>query len=260
MSIKKVKIKTFSNKHRKMMTWTEIKLIDDKIVFSEAKYLKNFVQELQEEGIRGLYGKKYFPEDGLDFLIQLKNHFNGSRMVATDIIEEENSHNKHKTIQEPKLSKESEELNNQAKIHIQYILRATKELERLGVLRSKRILQADYSEWLVSKMFDLELSDNPVEKSFDAKDKQGKKYQIKCRIVNNLESNTSFDFKKIGKFDYLIAVFFNNEFELIGLLKVEFEVVKELANKNRQRFSFRINKKNLKDSRVEKIIWKDSIT
>ena len=81
------------------MTWTEIKLIDDKIVFSEAKYLKNFVQELQEEGIRGLYGKKYFPEDGLDFLIQLKNHFNGSRMVASDIIEEENSHNKHKTIQ-----------------------------------------------------------------------------------------------------------------------------------------------------------------
>ena len=76
--MKRVLIKTFSEKHRKMMTWTVVK----------EKYLQSFVNDMIQEGIIGEYGERYFPTDGLDFMKQLKKHFNGSRMVATDIIED----------------------------------------------------------------------------------------------------------------------------------------------------------------------------
>ena len=41
-----------------------------------------------QEGIIGEGGERFFPSDGLDFLKQLKNHFNGHRMVASDVIDD----------------------------------------------------------------------------------------------------------------------------------------------------------------------------
>ena len=73
-------------------------------------------------------------------------------------------------------------------------LQSREGLEQLGILRTKRLLQADYSEWLVSQWLDLKLLENPVAKGFDARDSQGRKYQIKGRVVKTLGDNTSFDF------------------------------------------------------------------
>ena len=86
-------------------------------------------------------------------------------------------------------------------------LQSREGLEQLGILRTKRLLQADYSEWLVSQWLDLKLLENPVAKGFDARDSQGRKYQIKGRVVKTLGDNTSFDFKTLrNKFDFLVGV------------------------------------------------------
>ncbi|MDP6730125.1 MAG: hypothetical protein QF675_09125, partial [SAR324 cluster bacterium] len=54
-------------------------------------------------------------------------------------------------------------------------LQSHEGLEQLGILRTKRLLQADYSEWLVSQLLDIQLLDNPVAKGFDGTDSQGQK-------------------------------------------------------------------------------------
>jgi len=154
------------------------------------------------------------------------------------------------------LPKEAEGINQVAKKFINDISEARDNLKALGILRSGRLIQADYSEWLVSKILNIQLSDNPVEKSFDAIDEYGEKYQIKSRIVKTLDDNTSFDFQRFGKFDYLVSVFFSQSYDLIGLLKVPISAVKELSNKTKRRYSFRINNKTLSDERVERLIWK----
>ena len=132
-------------------------------------------------------------------------------------------------------------------------------LEQLGILRTKRLLQADYSEWLVAEWLDLKLLDNPVAKGFDAKDSKGRKYQIKGRVVQALGDNTSFDFKTLrNKFDFLIGVMFSPDLRVLGLIRVDYDTVKELANKNRGRYSFRLNQPALNDPRVEKLFWNEA--
>ena len=86
--MKRVLIKILSERHLKMMTWTVVKYERGEVIFSKEKYLQSFVNDMIQEGIIGENGERYFPTDGLDFMKQLKNHFNGSRMVATDIIDD----------------------------------------------------------------------------------------------------------------------------------------------------------------------------
>ena len=86
--VKRVLIKVYSEKHKKMMTDQVIKYERDEVVFYKLKADQPFVNDMIQEGIIGENGERYFPTDGLDFMSQLKNHFNGSRMVATDIIDD----------------------------------------------------------------------------------------------------------------------------------------------------------------------------
>ena len=74
--------------------------------------------------------------------------------------------------------------------------------------------------------------------------------------MKSLDDNTSFDFQRFGRFDYLVSVFFNPTYDLVGLLKVPISAVKDLSNKTKRRYSFRINNKTLSDERVERLIWK----
>lgn len=138
--------------------------------------------------------------------------------------------------------------------HIQSYIVSRDGLKELNVLRSDRTLQSDYAEWLISKMYNLSLSDNPVEAGFDAKDSVGKRYQIKCRVVKSFEQNTSFDFKELNNgFDYFLGVFFTSKFELIAVIKVKYKFVKELGTQNKGRISFRWNSISYKDSRIERL-------
>ena len=79
--VKRVLIKVYSEKHKKMMTDQVIKYERGEVVFSKLKADQPFVNEMIEEGFIGEGG-------GLDFLKQLKNHFNGHRMVASDVIDD----------------------------------------------------------------------------------------------------------------------------------------------------------------------------
>ncbi|MAA91642.1 MAG: hypothetical protein CL914_15835 [Deltaproteobacteria bacterium] len=138
-------------------------------------------------------------------------------------------------------------------------LQSHEGLEQLGILRTKRLLQADYSEWLVSQLLDIQLLDNPVAKGFDGTDSQGQKYQIKGRVVQALGDNTSFDFKTLrSKFDFLAGVLLSPSFQLLGLIRVDYDTVKKLANKNRGRYSFRLNQQALDDPRLERLFWNET--
>ncbi|GBD09490.1 hypothetical protein HRbin22_01745 [Candidatus Thermoflexus japonica] len=143
-----------------------------------------------------------------------------------------------------------------ARSFIKCYLAAREGLTRLGILRSERTLQADYAEWLVAGLLGLELASSGTQRGWDAIDPQGKTYQIKSRIVGNLDKNTSFDITTIDRpFDYLIGVFFSPELELLGVIRVPYDVVRELGSQNRNSFRFRWNKRIANDERIEKIVW-----
>ena len=100
-------------------------------------------------------------------------------------------------------------------------------LRQLRILRSELSLQADYAEWLVARLLNLTLSKSGVEKDVDAVDENGKKYQIKGRIVRSISATTSFDFRRreTDAFDYLVAVFFKPSLEVLGVVRVPGAVV-----------------------------------
>src|SRR5215212_9696816 len=77
----------------------------------------------------------------------------------------------------------------------------------------------------------LALSENPVEPIFDATDAEGETYQIKSRIVEDLSEPTSFDFRDIdARFDYFVGVVFDPALEVLEMVLVPYEVVKELGS------------------------------
>jgi hypothetical protein len=152
---------------------------------------------------------------------------------------------------------ESEEAGNKlalARHLIAIYLQSREGLKELGILRSERTLQGDFAEWLVAEYLGLALSESTIEKAFDAVDAEGTTYQIKSRIVESLGSNTSFDFSDIeAHFDYLIGVFFDRSFNVMGMIKVPYEVVRELGNQTTRSFNFRWNRKTADDPRVKSI-------
>jgi hypothetical protein len=119
------------------------------------------------------------------------------------------------------------------------------------------MLQGDYAEWLMARMYGLKLPDNPVQAGYDATDKRGNKYQIKSRVVSDLEKPTSFDMSDAnGDFNVLLCVFFSRELDLLGVLQVDKEIVRELGSQVAKRFCFRWNRETSADPRVRRIFWK----
>lgn len=142
---------------------------------------------------------------------------------------------------------------------IRCYLSARDALWKLGILRSERMLQGDFAEWFVSRMFGLKLPTNTVQAGFDAEDEQGRKYQIKSRIVPDLMEHTAFDISDIdADFDFLVCVFFNEQLAVKGIVQASRDVVKELGNQTQKKFSFRWNRATSQDSRIQKLYWQPS--
>lgn len=138
---------------------------------------------------------------------------------------------------------------------IKCYLAAREGLKKLGILRSERALQSDYAEWLTAELLNLQLASSLVHKTWDASDADGKTYQIKSRRVKNLNQPTSFDLKTIDDpFDYLVCVFFSDVFEPLMVIRVPYDVVRELGTPTKGSFRFRWNKRVRKDRRIE-IVW-----
>ena len=155
-----------------------------------------------------------------------------------------------------RLTDVSQEKLELAQYFIKCYIAAREGLKKLGILRTERNLQGDYAEWLATEMMGLKLMPSAVHKAYDAVDKNGKTYQIKSRLVKSLNDNTSFDLQSIDShFDYLVGVFLSHSFDLLAIIQVPYEVVKELGTQTKSNFRFRWNKQVSKDPRI-KWIWK----
>ncbi len=131
------------------------------------------------------------------------------------------------------------------------------ELKNREVVRTKNNPIGDFTEWLVAHAYNLELANNS-KTGYDATDSSGTKIQIKGRRVT--ADNPSRQLSAIRKyedkdFDELIAVIFDEEFDIVLAVKIPHEVIGDYA-----RFSSHSNghlltlKGNiLKDDRLEYI-------
>lgn len=132
------------------------------------------------------------------------------------------------------------------------------ELRERGILRSSNNPVADYAEYIVAEKLHLQLTPNS-NKSFDAIDPvTGIKYQIKSR------RNTRYNSSRIlgvirnldtADFQYLIAVIFDENFNVLYMYKISKEIVKKYAkyNKHQNGHILRLDDSVLKDELIERL-------
>ena len=132
-----------------------------------------------------------------------------------------------------------------------------KELKDREVIRSKNNPLGDYTEWLVSNKLNLDLA-RKSSAGHDATDKNGVKYEIKSRritIENKSRQLSVFRELKLKKFDFLIAVVFDSNFNIDEAYKIPHDVVFEYANlrKYLNGHLLHLKGKILKDIRVKDV-------
>lgn len=143
-----------------------------------------------------------------------------------------------------------------ARPFIRSYLAARKGLSVLGILRSERSLQSDYAEWLASKILHLKPAGSAVQAGWDAKDRRGRTYQVKSRVVTELPATTAFHFSRpLPRFDFLVCIFFSKNLELLALVVVPRKVVVDLARDNKQGLRFRWNQASAGDPRFRRVVW-----
>jgi len=101
------------------------------------------------------------------------------------------------------------------------------ELSAREIVRTSNNPVSGYTEWLVSNRLGLTLCGNS-EKGYDSTDKAGVKYEIKARRVT--PTNKSRQLSAIRDidgehFNFLIAVVYNKDFEVILAVKIPRSVV-----------------------------------
>ena len=134
-------------------------------------------------------------------------------------------------------------------------------LKSAGIVRTYNSPVGDYTEWLVSTKLGLMLEDNSAE-GFDAKDENGKRYQIKgCwmhpgRKKKQLTVIRKYDWKYEEKlFDYLVVVVFGVDFEVEEAYLIPYEVIGKYfpQNKHLNGILPKLTKKFLSDPQVKDI-------
>lgn len=108
----------------------------------------------------------------------------------------------------------------------------TNELINRNVVRTQNNPLGDYTEWLVAKALDLELESNS-KVGYDGISKSGIRIQIKGRRVT--PKNDSRQLSAIRKynehdFDELVAVIYNEKFDIIEALQIPHEVIGKYAS------------------------------
>lgn len=106
---------------------------------------------------------------------------------------------------------------------------ATAELKRREIVRTNNNPLGDYTEWLVANMMDLKLSANS-KAGYDAISDKGVTFQIKGRRVT--PENPSRQLSAIRNyaekdFDWLIAVIFDKDFNVLNAYLMPHEVIGE---------------------------------
>ncbi|MEZ8407925.1 hypothetical protein AB6C88_08970 [Vibrio splendidus] len=99
------------------------------------------------------------------------------------------------------------------------------------IVRTHNNPLGDYTEWIVSNALNLVLQPNS-KAGYDGVDKEGARFQIKGRRVTptnqsrQLSAIRNYDEKD---FDYLVAVIFDENFDVIEALLVPHEVIGKYA-------------------------------
>jgi len=108
---------------------------------------------------------------------------------------------------------------------------ATNELRRREIVRTQNNPLGDYTEWLVSKILNLELAKNS-KAGYDAIDSNGVKIQIKGRRITLKNKSTQLSaIRNLAEkdFDELIAILYDENFDVIEALSIPHAVVTEYA-------------------------------
>jgi len=108
------------------------------------------------------------------------------------------------------------------------------ELHSRGVIRTKNNPVGDYAEWLVSKALGMRLLSNSSAGA-DAIDVDGMKVQIKARRVTpdspSRQLSALRNYEAV-EFDYLIAVIFDQTYNVLDGYKIPHEVILDYARHN----------------------------
>ena len=105
------------------------------------------------------------------------------------------------------------------------------ELIRRKIVRTRNNPIGDYTEWLVSKTLGLKLIKSSAS-GYDAINKNGTRFQIKGRQVMTDKANRQLSAIReldAKNFDYLIAVIFDAEYNIIEAVKVPNKIIKKYA-------------------------------
>lgn len=102
-----------------------------------------------------------------------------------------------------------------------------RELRTRGVVRSSNNPLGDYTEWLVANRLSLSLLQNSTS-GYDAACKDGIRYQIKGRRITPENSSTQLSTIRNlsdGDFDFLVALIFNEDFQILHAVKIPHQAV-----------------------------------
>lgn len=105
------------------------------------------------------------------------------------------------------------------------------ELHSRGVIRTKNNPVGDYAEWLVSEALGMILLSNSSAGA-DAIDADGMKVQIKARRVtpdNPSRQLSALRNYEAADFDYLIAIIFDETYNVLDGYKIPHEVIRDYA-------------------------------
>ncbi len=131
------------------------------------------------------------------------------------------------------------------------------QLRSRGVIRTKNNPVGDYAEWLVSKALGMTLLSNSSAGA-DAIDTDGKKVQIKARRVTSDKPSRQLSALRnyeAADFDYLIAVIFDETYNILDAYKIPHEVIRDYARHSDHVNAHIVNLKGaiLTDPRVSSI-------
>lgn len=137
------------------------------------------------------------------------------------------------------------------------------ELRQRKILRSGNNPASDYAEYVIAKKLKLKLTTNS-NKEYDAiESKSGIKYQIKSRRITRYNNSRQLGvIRNLEKaeFDFLIAVIFNENFDVIESYKIPRSIIKKYARFSRHQNGHILILRGdiLKDKDVKSINFKKS--
>ena len=105
------------------------------------------------------------------------------------------------------------------------------ELRLRGILRTNNNPVSDYTEWLVAKKLDLNMSQKS-QPGFDAIDDTGLRYQIKGRRRTPQNKSTQLGvIRNLSekKFDFLIGVILNSDYSVNYAAQIPYGLVSRLS-------------------------------